>query len=131
MFESKHEPLASTSKFVMRLSGCITIGFFFMLTVILIGMLGYRFLENMDWIDAFTNSAMTIADMGLVIPVHTDSGKVFAAIYALLSGLVFFTFVGIVFAPIAHRIIHKFHIGEDVVAKSSMTLPEPKKEMQL
>ena len=67
----------------------------------------------MNWIDAFTNSALTLADMGLVTPIVTKAGKIFAGIYALLSGLIFFSVVGIVFAPIIHRIFHKFHLDNN------------------
>jgi len=44
------------------------------------------------------------------VPIVTSSGKIFTGIYALLSGLVFFSFVGVIFAPIVHRLFHRFHL---------------------
>jgi hypothetical protein len=36
--------------------------------------------------------------------------KIFASAYALFSGLMFIGVMGIVLAPVAHRLLHKFHI---------------------
>ena len=35
-----------------------------------------------------------------------------AALITLFSGVVFLTTVGLVVAPIAHRILHRFHVGD-------------------
>ena len=45
--------------------------------------------------------------------MKTDAGKVFASCYALMSGVVFLTAAGILFAPIFHRFIHRFHLVDD------------------
>jgi len=42
----------------------------------------------------------------------TDGGKVFAGSYALFSGLAFITSIGIIFTPIYHRFMHKFHLED-------------------
>jgi len=34
----------------------------------------------------------------------------FAAFYALFSGISFLTFVAVLFAPIYHRFLHKLHL---------------------
>ena len=113
MFESRHEPLASRKTFILRILYCTLSALLFISIVLLSGMLGYRFFEHMAWINAFTNSALTIADMGLIIPIETDAGKIFTGIYALLSGIIFFSVTAIIVSPIIHRIFHKFHLGPD------------------
>jgi hypothetical protein len=40
-------------------------------------------------------------------------GGIFAGLYALYAGLVFLVAAGLVFAPVLHRLSHKFHWGED------------------
>lgn len=75
-----------------------------------IGMMGYHFFESMNWVDAFVNAAMILSGMGPVGELKTDAGKIFAGFYALFSGLVFISVAGILFAPIAHRALHKFHL---------------------
>ena len=47
---------------------------------LLIGMEGYGFFEDLDWRDAFLNSAMLLGGMGPVEAPCTDGGKVFAAL---------------------------------------------------
>jgi hypothetical protein len=40
---------------------------------------------------------------------QTAGGKIFAGLYALYSGLAVLIVAGIVFAPILHRLMHRFH----------------------
>jgi hypothetical protein len=51
--------------------------------------------------------------MGPIATIRTDGGKIFAGIYALYSGLVVLIAAGVLFTPIFHRIIHKFHWVEE------------------
>jgi hypothetical protein len=73
-------------------------------------MLGYHYFEGMSWLDAFANASMILSGMGPFGPLQTDSGKLFAGLYALFSGLAFITTAGIILAPVAHRLMHKFHV---------------------
>jgi len=74
------------------------------------GMLGYHFLEQLAWLDAFANAAMILSGMGPLAPLQTSAGKLFAGCYALCSGLLFLTVAGIILAPLGHRLMHKFHL---------------------
>jgi hypothetical protein len=51
--------------------------------------------------------------MGHVAEMTTVSAKLFSSFYALFSGIVFLSTIAIFFAPIAHRILHKFHIENE------------------
>jgi ATP/ADP translocase len=42
--------------------------------------------------------------------------KHFSSFYALFSGVIFLSTIAIFFAPIAHRILHTFHIEDDPAA---------------
>ena len=42
--------------------------------------------------------------------IETKAGKLFASVYALFSGTVFLVVVGVVFAPVVHRALHRFHM---------------------
>lgn len=75
-----------------------------------IGILGYHDLVGQAWIDAVLNSAMILGGMGPVDPIHTDTGKLFAALYALFSGIVFLVAAGVIVAPLLHRVLHHFHL---------------------
>ena len=75
-----------------------------------IGILGYHFCEGLGWLDAFVNAAMILSGMGPVSPLQRDAGKWFAGFYALFSGVAFITIIGVLFAPVVHRFLHKFHL---------------------
>ncbi|HEV2390767.1 MAG TPA: hypothetical protein VG146_00245 [Verrucomicrobiae bacterium] len=75
-----------------------------------LGMTGYHAFEKMSWLDSFLNAAMILSGMGPVGPLQTSAGKLFAGCYALFSGLAFVSALGVVFAPIFHRFLHKFHL---------------------
>ena len=78
-----------------------------------IGMAGYEHFENLSWRDAFLNAAMLMGGMGPVDAPRTDTGKLFAGWYALYAGLVFLVTAGLIFTPVVHRIMHRFHWEED------------------
>ena len=78
-----------------------------------LGMWGYEYFEHLPWRDAFLNAAMLMGGMGPVDAPRTNNGKVFAGLYALYAGLVFLAAAGLVFAPILHRVLHRFHWKQD------------------
>jgi Co/Zn/Cd efflux system component len=75
-----------------------------------IGMVGYHLLEGLSWIDAFLNASMLLGGMGPVNAPVTFGGKLFAGLYALYCGLAVIFVAGVILAPVAHRILHRFHI---------------------
>ncbi len=75
-----------------------------------IGTLGYHTLGDLGWVDAFLNASMILGGMGPVDPMKTTAAKLFAACYALFSGLAFIAIVGIILAPWMHRLIHRIHL---------------------
>jgi hypothetical protein len=77
-----------------------------------VGIAGYWYFENLPPLDGFLNSAMLLGGMGPVDPPGTPGGKLFAGIYALYAGLVFIVSAALVFTPIVHRVMHKFHWDE-------------------
>src|SRR5450631_770396 len=77
-----------------------------------LGILGYHFIGGLKWVDALLDAAMILSGMGPVSPLTTDAAKVFAAGYALFSGLILISATGIVLSPVFHRVLHKFHVEE-------------------
>ncbi len=109
MYESKkHPPLPSTG-FVKRVLLHLSVALGLLTTSLAIGMVGYMTLEHLSPLDAFLNSAMLLGGMGPVNPPVTDGGKLFAGLYALYAGLVFIVTAALVFTPVVHRLLHKFH----------------------
>jgi hypothetical protein len=113
MYEPKaHSPIP-TRHFIRRvLRHALTAATLLLLSLGL-GMAGYEYFEGLPWRDAFVNAAMLMGGMGPVDPLRTNGGKVFAGLYALYAGLVFLVASGLVFAPIVHRVLHRFHWERD------------------
>jgi hypothetical protein len=78
-----------------------------------IGTIGYHTAAGLPWVDAFLNASMILAGMGPVDRLVTTGAKVFAALYALFSGLVFIAIMGVTLAPWAHRVLHHLHVAEE------------------
>jgi hypothetical protein len=110
MFEHRKQPLVPRRIFYARLARSFALGSVILAGALGVGMAGYHLFEKMSWLDAFVNAAMILSGMGPLGPLQTDAGKFFAGCYALFSGLTFITTVGVVFAPVFHRFIHKFHL---------------------
>ena len=77
---------------------------------LIIGILGYHFIAELEWIDALLNAAMILTGMGEIDPLTSNGAKIFASLYALFSGIVFLTAAGAILAPMFHRVLQRFHL---------------------
>lgn len=110
-YEHRSEPLLPWRLFLLRRVGkTVATAAAIIAVSLLVGMLGYRLTEGMDWLDAFLNAAMILGGMGPVATLHTVAGKLFAGLYALYSGLVLVGTAGLLLAPFMHRLMHRFHL---------------------
>jgi hypothetical protein len=113
MYEHRKQPLATKSTFYQRILKCIVIALVIMAVCLIIGVAGYHYIAGADWIDSIHNASMILSGMGPVITIDNTSGKLFSSAYALFSGIVFITNVGIILAPAIHRVFHRLHLGEE------------------
>jgi hypothetical protein len=51
--------------------------------------------------------------MGPVAVLNSNNAKIFATLYSIYSGVAFLTSVGIMFAPLTHRLFHFLHLNID------------------
>lgn len=112
-YERKTEALASQSEYIRRLVWNLVLSILLLFVCLAIGTIGYRYLAPAEWIDALHNASMILSGMGPVIEIKTTSGKLFSSFYALFSGVVFITNIGIILAPAIHRLFHALHIDEN------------------
>ena len=110
MFERRHEPLISREVYLRRIARSGGMAFAAVLAALFLGVSGYHWIEGLPWVDSVLNAAMILGGMGPVAELHTTAGKLFAAAYALFSGLMFIVVAGLLFAPVIHRFLHKFHL---------------------
>jgi len=113
MYESRHQRPVSHGRFLKRLGIHWLISTGMVLGSLFLGMVGYVQFERLTWTDAFLNASMLLGGMGPVDPPRTEGGKLFAGFYALYAGMVFLIAVGFFLAPAFHRILHRFHWGDE------------------
>ena len=112
MYEHKKQKLAPMSTFYQRVLKHIIIAFGILGFCLLLGILGYHITAKANWLDSLHNASMILSGMGPVIEINTVSGKVFSSFYALFSGIVFITNIGVILAPAIHRIYHRLHVED-------------------
>ncbi len=113
MFEHKKNNLLPFPLFIKRVLKYFAYSLLLIGFALLIGTLGYHYFSDLDWITSFYNASMILTGMGPAAEMSSDAAKLFSSFYALFSGIAFLSTIAVFFAPIAHRILHAFHIEND------------------
>jgi len=108
--EHHKKPLLSKSEFARRQTRYALFALVILAFSLGLGTAGYHVYGALPWLDSFLNASMILTGMGPVDKLDTDAGKLFASFYAIFSGVAFLTFVGVLFGPIYHRFLHRFHL---------------------
>ena len=109
-FERRHESLLPRRKFARRVARHACVAGMLIAGSLGLGILGYHVWGGLAWLDALVNASMILTGMGPVDPITSVAGKLFTSLYALFSGVAFLTIVAVLFAPVAHRFLHRFHL---------------------
>jgi hypothetical protein len=125
-YERRHHPLLPWPAFLRRVLVNLGLGLAVVGGSLAIGIWGYHFFEGLAVLDSFLNASMILSGMGPLWSPRTEGGKLFAGLYALYSGLAVLAIAGLVFAPLIHRFMHRFHaIDDDSVADAPMPEKKP------
>jgi len=114
VYEAKRQKPLGRRKFARRLSGHLLIAAGVVALSLGLGMAGYSGFEHLSLTDAFLNASMLLGGMGPVDMPKTHAGKLFAGFYALYAGLVFLVVAALLFTPLLHRLMHRFHWSEKI-----------------
>src|SRR4051812_9332196 len=112
MFETKSEKLVPLPKFFRRVALSLMLTLGVLAIALSVGVVGYHEVAGLSWIDSVLNASMILTGMGPVAAMTTTSSKLFASVYAMFSGVIFLSSIGLVLAPIFHRLLHKFHLDD-------------------
>ena len=99
--------------FYQRVLKNILIAVIVMAVCLIIGIMGYHYTADIGWLDSLHNASMILSGMGPVVEIKSESGKWFSSAYALFSGVVFITNIGIILAPAIHRLLHRLNVEEE------------------
>src|SRR5215213_2646444 len=113
MFERFDERLLPAREFYRRLRWTTGIGASLIFVSLGVGILGYHLIGRLAWIDAFLDAAMILSGMGPLSPLHTTGAKLFAGCYAIYCGIALLVTTGIMFSPVVHRALHRFHLEDE------------------
>lgn len=109
-FEHTKKPLLDLKSFRQRQLRFFLYAIELIMICLGIGMIGYRYLADLDWVSSFYNASMILAGMGPADELHTDIAKIFAGCYSIFSGVIFLGTVAVMFAPMVHRFLHRIHL---------------------
>jgi hypothetical protein len=104
--------LASRKLFLSRFRRVATYALALVAITLVVGMIGYRGFEHLSWLDAFHQAALLLSGMGPVVEIKSTAGKLFDGIYALFCGVILLASTALLFAPVIHRLLHRFHIED-------------------
>lgn len=117
MYEHKSQHLLPKKLFYKRVLSNVLIALMILLLSLMIGEIGFCWIARASWIDALHNSAMLLSGMGPVLQDYPSSAaKLFSSFYALFSGIVFIANIGVILAPIMHRIYHRLHLEDNATS---------------
>lgn len=112
MYEHRTHRLLTWPAFLLRAARHLLLAVAIVVCTVGIGTIGYHTFAKLNWVDAFLNASMILSGMGPVDKMETAGAKVFAALYALFSGLVFIAVMGVILTPWVHRLLHWVHLDE-------------------
>jgi hypothetical protein len=113
MYEHRGQPMISGRQFAHRMLLHVAVATVVVAIALVIGAAGYHFSDGLAWIDATLEASMILGGMGPIHAPVSTAAKLFATGYALFSGLVFVALTALLLAPVIHRVLHRFKLGDD------------------
>jgi hypothetical protein len=111
-FEHHSKPVLPFAKFIVRVTRYTFFAIALLSFSLGIGVIGYHYINDLNWLDALLNASMILTGMGPVNPMKNDAAKWFASFYSIFSGVVFLSTVAVFLSPIVHRFLHTLHVDE-------------------
>ncbi len=111
-FEHRGARLAPRRVFYSRVARAVLVSLGLIALTLALGTVGYTALTKLTVLQAFHQAAMLLSGMG---PVHTEEiattgAIIFDSLYAIFCGVMLLAATGVMFAPLVHRLLHRFHL---------------------
>ena len=72
-----------------RLNRLLIFVFVLIIIIFIFGLLGFRYLVKLNWIDSIHNTSFYLSGMGAIAEMKTPTEKLFSSAYAIIAGFVF------------------------------------------
>jgi len=114
-FEHRRAKLAPPEVFYPRVARSAAVSLLLICGTLAVGTVGYLALTDLTPLEAFHQASMLLSGMG---PVHPEKltgtvAVIFDSLYALFCGVMLLASTAVMFAPIIHRLLHRFHLEEE------------------
>jgi len=111
-WEHHSEPLAPGHVFAGRILQQTLLVAGIMAVALAVGTSGYLLISDLDVVDSFLEASMLLSGAGPLYTERSSSNdlKLFSSLYALFSTLIVVSSVGVLAAPIVHRVLHRFRL---------------------
>lgn len=73
--------------------------------VVFIGTLGFIVYEGTDWVNSFQNAVFIFTTTGIVEPITTPEGKIYASLYNIITSIFVLFILGILIREAAENTI--------------------------
>ena len=112
-FEHKRQRVIALPEFLIRQLRYLLFATVLVVFSMGIGVCGYAYFGQLDFIDSFHMASMILTGMGPVVEMKTYAAKLFSSFYALYSGVAFLSITAVILAPVIHRVLHILHLEQD------------------
>jgi hypothetical protein len=112
MNKARRVPLLSRQEFARRMLLHAVVAAAVIAVALSIGVTGYHITQGLALIDALLEASMILSGMGPIHEPTTTAAKLFAAGYALFSGVILLGLAALILAPVMHLVLHQFHLDE-------------------
>ena len=109
-YEHRSQRLAPPHVFYPRVARAVAVSVALIGSTLAVGTIGYRTIADLEWIDAFHQASMLLSGMGPVSGVTGTWAIVFDSLYAIFCGVMLLAATAVMFAPVIHRLLHRFHL---------------------
>lgn len=111
--EHRKQKIATLPHFILRMGRYSLFAGLLIFISVGMGVVGYCYFADLNWIDSLYMSSMILTGMGPVSDMPNDAAKLFSSFYALYSGVAFLSITAVFFAPIIHRLLHILQVEEE------------------
>ncbi len=109
-FESFKEEVVCLERFLLRQAMHFLWATSLFLVPVLFGVTGFYYSGDLTVEQAVINTFSVLGAVDLPYPLQDTAGRIFTAVFGLLTQTVFFVALALFLSPLLHRVLHHWHL---------------------